>query len=133
MCWRNMIPVTVTVVSNKRDSPSTYHLLLRGMQGVMYLLPDFFGGEHPVLICILLQKPFKIPVIDIVFHFSWSLRIRLFYLRATAASQPMESASALGFCKILFLTRISSSMALARVYWLRLVLSSISSIWAISR
>ncbi len=48
-------------------------------------------------------------------------------------ARAIHSVWGLGFCKIFFLIKISSSIALALVYWLRLVLSSMSSIRAISR
>src|SRR4030095_8589368 len=101
------------------------------MQSGVNTFPNLFRRVHPVLVGIISQQLLKIPIIELSLHKPVSnLGTDHLYLLPAKA---IHSVCCLGFCNIFFLTKMSSSIALALVYWLRLVLSSISSIFAISR
>src|SRR3954453_14731300 len=81
---------------------------------------------HPQSVGVLLKKPFKVFICKFSLHNQCKFRA-MDYLPAAAINK-----FSFGLYNIFFLIRISSSIDLALVYWLLLVLSSISSIIEIS-
>src|SRR4051794_36200201 len=95
------------------------------MQFFVDLPPDTVRRVHSVVPYLILKKLFEVVLVKIVFHL-----ILDFYHFFTPASR---ANCGFGFSTIFFFTRMLSNMLFARVYWLRLVLSAMSSIPAISR
>src|SRR4030095_179711 len=97
------------------------------MQSGVNTFPNLFRRVHPVLVGIISQQLLKIPIIELSLHKPvGNLGTDHFYLLLAKA---IHSVCCLGFCKIFFLTKISSSIALALVYWLRLLLFFFFSIF----
>src|SRR5580658_1461540 len=101
-------------------------------------LPDVLGGIHFVLLCLSPDQLLKIITIEVVLlHLSISFRDVFidWILRSDFTLYRMATSHSdfsLGLFSIFFLISISSSICFALVYWERLVLSSMSSMSAIS-